>query len=118
MSDATNNRFYRESGDNKQPMPAGDGNPFSVASPTSLRVGNMTEREMIERLMFRAKDCLDAQAQYFKSRMQFDLRKSKRKESLLRNAIYALRKRGYEPSADTEAEQLKLSQNVIHLPNS
>jgi hypothetical protein len=87
--------------------------PHSDAPPpTSLRVGNMTEREMIERLMFRAKDCLDAQAQYFKSRMQSDLRKSKRKESLLRNAIYALRKRGYEPAADTEAEQLKLSQNV------
>jgi hypothetical protein len=98
--------------ENNEHREAEDHSFMDIRPTESLRVGNMTEREMIERLMFRAKDCLDAQAKYFKSRMQGDLRASKRKETLLRYAIYALRKRGYEPSADTEAEQLKISANV------
>jgi hypothetical protein len=73
----------------------------------------MTEREMIERLMLRAKECLDAQDYYFKNRMQGNLRVAKAKEAALKNAIYALTKRGYKPYIENNPTQLKLSENVI-----
>lgn len=72
----------------------------------------MTEREMIERLMLRVKECLDAQEYYFKNRNQVNLRLAKAKEGALRNALHALRKRGYAPHIEEKTTQLKLSQNV------
>lgn len=79
-------------------------------TPYSLNTSTMTEREMIERLMLRAKECLDSQAYYFKNKNQTNLRYAKAKEGALRNAIYALMKRGYKPHIETDAKQLRLGQ--------
>jgi len=67
----------------------------------------MSEKEIIEKLILKAQEMRNAQAQYFLTRDPFRLKDSKGKETAFDEFVQHLRRLGYSPENAKSAEPIQ-----------